>query len=198
MAKNYVCKACNKGSRSDATHRCDHTCSECMASPTCAFSAVRIPCAECNRHFRSQARFANKHSTSNKKAICESKRCGATCGALKRSNKNECNKRYCDTCKQNREVRHLCYMRTLKDVFLVNADKVQNVFYKSEITQNKRYSDTAKARVPNLVCVQETCARCKDVEGDRLRGIRKQVALLSGRSCRRAAYLSLRTPPLGQ
>jgi len=25
------------------------------------------------------------------------------------------NKRYCDMCKQNKEVGHLCYMRPLKD-----------------------------------------------------------------------------------
>jgi hypothetical protein len=86
--------------------------------PPCAFSNVRIPCEECNRHFRKQACFANhKHSTSNKKSIYERKRCCATCGVLMRSNNNECSKRYCDTCRLNREVWHLCYMRYLKDVF---------------------------------------------------------------------------------
>jgi len=59
MAKKYLRKACNKACRADATHRCDQTCSDCMARPPCAFSAVRIPCAECNRHFRSQTCFAN-------------------------------------------------------------------------------------------------------------------------------------------
>ena len=87
---------------------------------------------------------------------------------------------------------------TSKGRFLVNADKVQNVFYDLETTQNKRYSDTAKAHVPNLVCFQKICARRKDVEGDRLREMRKEVALLSGRYFRRAANLYMRTPTLGQ
>jgi len=54
MAKKYVCKACNKGGRRDVTHMCDQTCSVCMAGPPCAFSAVTIPCSECNTHFRSK------------------------------------------------------------------------------------------------------------------------------------------------
>ena len=59
MAK-YVCKECNKVCRNYATHRCDQTRSDCMTRPPCAFSAVRIPCAKCNRHFRSQTCFATK------------------------------------------------------------------------------------------------------------------------------------------
>jgi len=88
-----------------------------MVRPPFAFSAVRIPCAQCNRHFRSQAGFKNNNQiTSKNKSICERKRSCGTCGVLKSSNKHECSKRYCDTCKQNREVGHLCYMRSLKDV----------------------------------------------------------------------------------
>jgi len=59
MAKKYVCNACNKSCANEATHCCDQTCSDSKASPPCAFSAVRIPCTECNRHFRSQTCFAN-------------------------------------------------------------------------------------------------------------------------------------------
>jgi len=103
MAKRFMSKACNKSCASEATLICNQTCSDCMARPTCAFSAVRIPCAECKRHFRSEACFAkHKQSTSNKKSICERKRCCATCRVLKRSNKHECNKQYCGKCKQNR------------------------------------------------------------------------------------------------
>jgi hypothetical protein len=59
MAKKYVCNDCKKSSASDATHRCEQTCSDCMTSPPCVYTSVRIPCAECNRHFRSQTCFAN-------------------------------------------------------------------------------------------------------------------------------------------
>jgi len=75
-------------------------------------------------------------------------------------------KRYCETCKRNREIGHLCYMRPLKDVLPANADKVLDVFYNFETTQNKRYSDTTKVYVPNLVCVQQFCACCEDVVGE--------------------------------
>jgi len=47
MAKRFMCKACNKSCACDATHICNQTCDDCMARPPCAFSAVRIPCAEC-------------------------------------------------------------------------------------------------------------------------------------------------------
>jgi hypothetical protein len=96
VAKKYVCNACKISSASDANQRCEQTCSDCMASPPCVFTAVRIPCAEFNRHFRSQTCFANhKESTSNKKSICERKRCCETCGALTRDLKHDCRKRYC-------------------------------------------------------------------------------------------------------
>ena len=42
LAKKYVCKECNNGSRQDVMRVCDQTCSDCMARPPCAFSAVRI------------------------------------------------------------------------------------------------------------------------------------------------------------
>ena len=97
MARRYVCKACNKGV-GESLRNCDQTCSDCMASQPSAFSAIRITCAECNSHFRSQASFANhKQSTSNKKSICERRRCCATCGALETRGNHECNKRYCES-----------------------------------------------------------------------------------------------------
>ena len=43
MAKTFMSKACNKSCASDPTHICDQTCSDCMARPPCAFSAVRTP-----------------------------------------------------------------------------------------------------------------------------------------------------------
>jgi hypothetical protein len=59
MAKKYLCKACNKGCDSDVTHICDQTCSDCMASPPCISTGVRIPCDGYNRHFRNQTGFDN-------------------------------------------------------------------------------------------------------------------------------------------
>ena len=104
----------------------------------------------------------HKQSTSNKKSIWERKICCVTCGAIMRGVTHDCSKRYCETFKQDRVVGHLTYMRLLKDVLPVNADKVLYVFYDFETTQNN--SDTAKANVPNLFCVQLFCTRCEDME----------------------------------
>jgi hypothetical protein len=58
---------------------------------------------------------------------------------------------------------HLCYMRPLKDVLPANADNLLYIYYDFQTTQNKTYSDTAKEHVPNLVCVQQFCARCEEI-----------------------------------
>ena len=165
MAKRYVCTACGTGCRRDVTHTCDQTCSSCMASPPCVATGVRIPCADCARHFRSQICFANhKRRIGNRRAVCERKRNCVTCGELIVSDKpHECGKHYCDVCTSNREVGHLCYMQPLKNV-LPSSDGVLYVFYDFETTQNTRYSETAKVHVPNLVCIQQFCSRCEGVD----------------------------------
>ena len=87
-----------------------------------------------------------------------------TCGELVVSGKkHECGKRYCNVCNGNREVGHLCYMQSLKNV-LPSSDGVLYVFYDFETEQNTRYSDTAKVNVPNLVCIQQICLRCESVD----------------------------------
>jgi hypothetical protein len=118
MAKKCVCKACGKGCSSDITHTCDQTCSDCMASPPCVQGRVRIPCADCIRHFRSQACFANhKLKHGNKKSVCDSKRVGPSCDAfIEPYRKHECGKHFCKTCNAFKETQHHCYMQPLKNV----------------------------------------------------------------------------------
>jgi len=143
MAKKYVCKACNKSCRSDVAHNCDQTCCECMTSLPCAFVGIRIPCDECNRHFRSQNCFDNhKRRVTKEKTVCERKRRCGTCGELVIRENHECSKRNCQNCIENKEVGLLCYMRPLKNV-LPACDKVLYVFYDFETTQNTRFSDRA-------------------------------------------------------
>ena len=77
---------------------------------------------------------------------------------------HECNKHFCDNCKQNKEIGHLCYMRLLKDTLPTTGDKVLYVFYDFKTTLNTRYTDAAKLHVPNLVCVQQFCSRCEEEE----------------------------------
>jgi len=165
MAKRYVCKACHKSCSRDVTHVCDHTCSDCMASPPGAFFGTRFPCDGCNRHFRSRTCFVNhKQSSAKKKSLCERKRCCVTCGRLVTDARHECNKVYCANCKQNRNVDHLCYLKPLKDVLPDANDKVLYLFYDFETTQNTKYSDKATLHVPDLVCLQQFCSQCEDVE----------------------------------
>ena len=171
MARKYVCKWCNKARESDVTHVCDQACSDCMVSPLCALSFVRFPCDDCNRRFRSRTCYDNqKQRTMNRKSVCERKRCCATCGLLVKHKMHQCNKRFCDNCKQNRVVDHLCYMIPLKDALPSAGGNVLHVFYGFETTQNSSYTDEAKVHVPNIVCVQQFCSRCQDVEdGDCVR-----------------------------
>ena len=95
MARRYVCKACGKGCRSHVTHTCDKTCTSCMVSPPCVVTGLRIPCAVCDRHFRSQTCFANhKRQIGNNRAVCERKRQCGTCGEPVVSDRpHECGKR---------------------------------------------------------------------------------------------------------
>ena len=55
-------------------------------------------------------------------------------------------------------------MRSLKAVLIASADNGLYIFYDSDTTQKKTYSDTAKEHVPNLVCVQQFCARCEEID----------------------------------
>jgi hypothetical protein len=74
MAKKFVCKTCGKGCERGAMHTCDQTRSDYMASHPYVQAGVRIPCAECNRHFRGQSCFANyKLKHGNKKSVCDRK-----------------------------------------------------------------------------------------------------------------------------
>jgi len=68
--------------------------------------------------------------------------------------KDESYKTFCDTCKENKKIGHLCYMAHLKDALPPAGDKVLYVFYDFETSQNTEYAEEAKLHVPNLVCVQ--------------------------------------------
>jgi hypothetical protein len=161
MAKRYVCKACNKGCEQGITHVCNQTCNDCMSSSTCVTSGVRIPCDERNRHFRSQTCFDN-HKTGGrqKKYVCELKRNCGSCGLYVTHKDHECNRRFCNTCKQYRDVGHLCFMQPLQNK-PAPTDKVLYVFYDFETTQDTKYSEQATVHVPNVVCLQQFCSKCE-------------------------------------
>ena len=107
--------------------------------PPTDFSEFRILCAECNRHFRSQACFmCHKQNNSKEKSVFEHRLNCATRG------NNECNMHYCKIFNQNRNIGYLCFMIPLKGVLSDKANNVLYVFYDFETTQNKRHSETAK------------------------------------------------------
>jgi hypothetical protein len=171
MAKRFVCKGCGKGCRRESTHICDQTCSDCMASPPCVFSGVRIPCTDCNRHFRSMTCFKNhKDRRGKKKPVCESRQICRSCdGPVTRERGHECGKRYCATCKQSMEIGHLCYMQPLKNE-VPSGDRVLYVYYDIETTENTPYVNSCKStvHVPNLVCLQQSCSQCESSDDVKL------------------------------
>jgi len=58
----------------------------------------------------------------------------------------------------------VCYRIPLKDALPSASANVLYVFYDFEMTQNTEYTTEAKLHVTNLVCVQQFCSRCEDVE----------------------------------
>ena len=73
MAREYVCRGCNKGCKRGTTHKCGETCSDCKSIPPCTFAEERVPCESCNRNFRSRSCF-EKHKTNKlggNKTVCE-------------------------------------------------------------------------------------------------------------------------------
>ena len=93
--------------------------------------------------------------------MCEQKKNCATCGTLlTNKKKHECNKPYCENCKRNMEIGHLCYMATLKNE-LPRNDNVLFVFYDFETTQDRKVTESATLHVPNQVCLQQFCTHCK-------------------------------------
>ena len=112
------CEVCNKCCKYGVVQTCEETCSDCMGRPPCKYVGPRIPCDLCNRHFRSQTCFDNhKMKTQGKsKSACELRKCCGTFGALITQNTHECNKRFCATCKENKVVGHLCFMRSKVNV----------------------------------------------------------------------------------
>jgi hypothetical protein len=147
-------------------------------SPPCVQAGVRIPCMECNRHFRGRACFTNHNlKDGNKKGVCDRQLVCPSRDALIELNRiHECGKHFCKTCKALKEKQHLCYMQPLKNV-LPSGDAVLFVFFDFETTQDTQYSHTARLHVPNLVCLQQFCSRCDSSdnvdENCTLRGTRK-------------------------
>ena len=78
------------------------------------------------------------------------------------NNKQECYKRFCLTCNDDKEVGHLCFMRPLKKEPAL-CEHVLYVFYDFETTQDSRLNDKSSVHVPNHVCLQQFCSKCESI-----------------------------------
>jgi hypothetical protein len=79
-------------------------------------------------------------------------------------NTQEGHKRFCATCKENKEAGHLYFMRPLVKV-PDSSERVLYVFYDFETTHDTKRSDRTNEHVPNLVCLQQFCSKCENISG---------------------------------
>jgi len=139
-----------------------------MTSTPCAFVGVRIPCGDCNRHFRRESCYDNHKNNSYvltgwARLYVNRKKCCGKFGAFITEKKHDCKKRWCENCSENKEIGHLCFMRPLLNK-LPASDTVLFVFYDFEKTQDTKYSDSATVHVPNLFCLQQFCSKCENIQ----------------------------------
>ncbi len=147
---SYYCDFCNRCfSRRDA-HRCPYRCSHCFSNQKCNF-IEDIFCTDCNRKFVSQNCF-NSHKNTK---ICKSVRFCNNCSRLKHKN-HDCEKFYCVTCKEQKELEHNCLIRK----FIPKQD-VSNVilaFYDFECLIE--VNETCNSLKVNLAVLQTVCMNC--------------------------------------
>jgi len=85
------------------------------------------------------------------------------CGALITEKRHECNKRWCENYGESRDNGHLCFMIPLRNT-LPTSDTVLFVFCDFETTQDTKYLDSVTVHGPNLVCLQQFCSKCENVQ----------------------------------
>ena len=103
--------------------------------------------------------FRETQSKSKKKSVCERRLNCAMFGAHVTRGNHDSNKRYCEHCTQNRNVGHLFYENT--EGRFAGQRQVVYIFYDFK---PRKISGILTRHVPNLVCVQQFCARCEEIE----------------------------------
>ena len=178
--KKYVCKGVTKVV--NTAWRISASRPAVTSIPPCALSDVRIPCEASNRTFRSQTSFdMHKANRLRGKTVCAQKRNCSTCGTLLTRKKHESFNPFCENCKEDKEIGHLCYMKLLMNILPGNYD-VLFVFYDFETPQDSKFSDSATVHVPNLVCLQQFCTLCEtklDIDMDCTRGGKRKHSFFS-------------------
>ena len=100
--------------------------------------------------------FCESQSTSNRQSIFERKRYCRTCRALLRAVNHDSKTRYCNTCKQNRAIGHLCHMTSLKNVLPANANNVLYIYF---TTLRPRKTKRIPTRQKNTSLNSSACNR---------------------------------------
>ena len=111
MARRYLCKACKHVTKyvGETLRSCVN---QCVATVWRAPRALSPPLESpaLNVIEISGTKLVSwTTTTSNKKFICERRRCCSTYGAIVTRENNDCNKRYCEICNQKIDVGYLCY-----------------------------------------------------------------------------------------
>jgi len=121
MVRRYVCKACNKWCRQDVTHitkrvaivrRGRHALSPPSESPAAnvkTFYELSVFREQQTYHLEWDIRLWKQGMLHYVWSPSDARN-------------HECNKQYCEICYQKRDVGHLCFMSSLKDVLPAKAD----------------------------------------------------------------------------
>ena len=76
--------------------------------------------------------------------------------------KHECFKKFCNICNEKQPSGHFCYVAPLKSSKF--SDRLLYVFFDTECTQDLEKRDGSFEHVPNLICDQQMCSKCEDVD----------------------------------
>ena len=170
------------------TLKCGETCSDCRSVPPCMYSEERVPCASCNRNFRSRSCF-EKHKTNQlgSKIVCEKVRNCTVWNACVTRNYHECFKKYCTNCNKNMEINHLCPA----PITYYSYSTISRPRRTRKLARRQNYKSPSSFAFNNSV----RPARCKTTISRIARGaVRDSIRFLKTR--RRSAFLPMRTTPL--
>ncbi|XP_063913325.1 uncharacterized protein LOC135129984 [Zophobas morio] len=168
FATRFFCEYClTKYSQQERHKNCPFKCPCCLTSPPCNDDPNVISCNMCNRVFKGEI-CLNKHK---KAKTCDRiKRC-STCHAEitpknKKKSTHKCGKKFCNTCKEDKDIRHDCYMHPCKvtrnnnEAHFGRNNNFLFIFFDFETRQEKKIGEKLFLHEPNLCVTQQICKKC--------------------------------------
>lgn len=156
----YYCAYCAQPYSTRLQHKiCPFKCDRCFHSPPCE-RASDIKCFDCNRTFVNSICF-NRHKREH---ICLKVRLCVKClapHAYSKENPHVCGVKYCFMCKEDKPVRHDCFIPKAKSKEHKAMSEIF-VFFDLECTQSNPFpNDSIKfEHIPNLCVAQQACDAC--------------------------------------